>query len=481
MEDRKKSQDKAPKKGDSPSSQQYPKPHHPPPTHPQFGDEVDAGIGAGVGLHVAEGLTGKDLDVDVALGISPADEGPVDTKDDFGGLVDDDQLLANQQRWSIRFTLRSHYDSIRAMQFHPLQPVLITASEDGTAKLWDLNAAGSGTGTIKGEGVSKSQIPQPTTGIVDVEPIYTFRGHKGPILAMDMSPTGDMCYTSGFDGSICCWVVPSTAIEIYQNYDPTVLQERLLGHTDAVWAVTYHSSTNRLISASADGTIRLWEPGVGEGMGQSLLRTFTPPAPNSRPRSIDIVSTETQQLLTAYSKANCGILDLETGQNVLTFDFQEGEDGGVGEINKILSHPTMPVTVMAGEDRKIRYFDNNTGKLIHGTVAHVESIGTLAIDPNGLYLLSGSHDGSLRLWNMEKRICLQEIAAHRKKYDMSVMAVAFHPSRPLIGSAGADSLAKVFATSKPSPPFSSPTSSVTSTTSPTSTTTTSYVKSSIAE
>lgn len=82
----------------------------------------------------------------------------------------------------------------------------------------------------------------------------------------------------------------------------------------------------------------------------------------------------------------------------------------------------MPVTVMAGEDRKIRYFDNNTGwlfftskiskfigKLIHGTFAHVESISTLAIDPNGLYLLSGSHDGSLRLWNMEKRICLQVV------------------------------------------------------------------------
>jgi striatin 1/3/4 len=45
---------------------------------------------------------------------------------------------------------------------------------------------------------------------------------------------------------------------------------------------------------------------------------------------------------------------------------------------------------------------------------------------------------------MEKRVCLQEIAAHRKKFDMSVMAVAFHPSRPLIGSAGADALAKVF-------------------------------------
>jgi striatin 1/3/4 len=397
----------------------------------------------------------QNMDVDSALGLSP-DDGPIDTKDDFVDQADDDQLLVNQQRWNIRFTLRSHYDSIRAMQFHPIEPVLITASEDGTAKLWNLNGCHSG-GTIKTNscdgmpGLSKAQT---AAGIVDVEPIYTFRGHKGAILAMDMSPTGEMCYTGGFDGSICCWLVPSTTIDIYQNYDSTVLQERLLGHTDCVWAVAFHSSSSRLISASADGTIRLWEPGAEEGMGQSLLQTFMPPQPNYRPRSIDVVSTEPQQLLTAYSKAKCSILDLETGQNVLSFDFHEDGDS-IGEINKILSHPTMPVTVMAGEDRKIRYFDNNTGKLVHGTVAHVESISTLAIDPNGLYLLSGSHDGSLRLWNMEKRICLQEIAAHRKKYDMAVMAVAFHPSRPLIASAGADSLAKVFATSRPSPPFSS--------------------------
>lgn len=53
-----------------------------------------------------------------------------------------------------------------------------------------------------------------------------------------------------------------------------------------------------------------------------------------------------------------------------------------------------------------------SGKMIHGTVAHVEAISCLAIDPNGLYLLSGSHDGSLRLWNMEKRICLQVLILH---------------------------------------------------------------------
>ena len=37
----------------------------------------------------------------------------------------------------------------------------------------------------------------------------------------------------------------------------------------------------------------------------------------------------------------------------------------------------------------------------------MEAISTLAIDPNGLYLMSGSHDGSLRIWNMEQKKCLQ--------------------------------------------------------------------------
>ena len=31
---------------------------------------------------------------------------------------------------------------------------------------------------------------------------------------------------------------------------------------------------------------------------------------------------------------------------------------------------------------------------------------------------------------------------------MSVLSVAFHPSRPLIGSAGADSLAKIFSSQR---------------------------------
>ena len=45
---------------------------------------------------------------------------------------------------------------------------------------------------------------------------------------------------------------------------------------------------------------------------------------------------------------------------------------------------------------------------------------------------------------MDNKTCIQEITAHRSKFDESVFDVAFHPSQPYIASGGADALAKVF-------------------------------------
>lgn len=58
--------------------------------------------------------------------------------------------------------------------------------------------------------------------------------------------------------------------------------------------------------------------------------------------------------------------------------------------------------------------------------------------------MATGHDCSVRLWSLESRTCVQEFTAHRRKLDESVLAVAVHPSRGYIGSAGADALAKVF-------------------------------------
>jgi len=329
---------------------------------------------------------------------------------------------AFRKTWSAKYTLRSHFDGVRALGFHPTEPVLITASEDQTLKLWNL----------------QKTVPAKKSAALDVEPVYTFRAHTGAVLSLTIASNGDLCFSGGIDSTIRVWNLPSSSVDPYDCFDPSVLAATLRGHTDAVWSLAYNTSRQQLLSASSDGTVKLWSP---SSKTQPLLRSFE--REGAMPTSVDWVKDDHSHMVAAYNNADCVIYDIETGNPVIKLDtMQDGSD--VGLITKVVSHPTLPLTITAHEDRHIRFFDNSTGKQTHVMVAHLDAVTSLAVDTNGLYLISGSHDSSVRLWNLETKTCIQEITAHRKKFDESIFDVAFHPSRPYIASAGADALAKVF-------------------------------------
>lgn len=255
-----------------------------------------------------------------------------------------------------------------------------------------------------------------------------------------MSTTGEQCYSGGLDGVINCWNLPNSNIDPYDSYDSQVLKGAYDGHTDAVWGLSVNHTKGHLISCSADGTVKLWSPQTKV----PLLNTYTSEE-EGIPSSVDFVRDEVDRIVVAYNSAHCIIYDTETGKPIVKLEAQQEMSGNIGKyINKVVSHPTLPITITAHEDRHIRFWDNTSGSLVHSMVAHLDAVTSLAIDSHGLYLLSGSQDCSIRLWNLDNKTCVQEITAHRKKFDESILDVAFHPSRPYIASAGADGLAKVF-------------------------------------
>nr|XP_023651958.1 striatin-like [Paramormyrops kingsleyae] len=330
---------------------------------------------------------------------------------------------ALRKTWNPKFTLRSHFDAIRGLAFHPAEPVLVTASEDHTLKMWNL----------------QKTAPAKKSTALDVEPIYTFRAHRGSVLCVVMSTSGDQCFSGGVDGTIQSWNTPNPNIDPYDSYEPNVLRGALCGHTDAVWGLVYSSAHQRLLSCSADGTVRLWDAGDTS----PALAVFNENGELGIPSSVDLVCSEPAYMVTSFNSGRTGLFNMETRQLVLSLE-SVGEPGTPSQINKVLSHPTLPISITAQEDRHIKFFDNNTGKLIHSMVAHLDAVTSLAVDPNGLYLMSGSHDCSIRLWNLESKTCIQEFTAHRKKFEESIHDVAFHPTKCYIASAGADALAKVF-------------------------------------
>uniref|UniRef100_W5KL89 Striatin, calmodulin binding protein 3 n=1 Tax=Astyanax mexicanus TaxID=7994 RepID=W5KL89_ASTMX len=332
---------------------------------------------------------------------------------------------AFRKTWNAKYTLRSHFDGVRALAFHPVEPVLVTVSEDHTLKLWNL----------------QKTVPAKKSASFDVEPIYTFRAHVGPVLSLAVTASGEQCFSGGIDSTIQWWNIPSSNVDPYDTYDPSVLAGSLLGHTDAVWGLAYSGIKNRLLSCSADGTVKLWDP--QEKM--PCLCTFNSEREHGIPTAVDFNGCDPAYMVASFNTGSAVIYDLETSQSVVEFSAQKDSSLPAGNhINKVVSHPTLPVTITAHEDRHIKFFDNKSGKVIHAMVAHLDAVTSLAVDPNGIYLMSGSHDCSIRLWNLDSKTCVQEVTAHRKKSDESIYDVAFHPSKAYIGSAGADALAKVF-------------------------------------
>ncbi|XP_063146082.1 striatin-3 isoform X2 [Candoia aspera] len=332
---------------------------------------------------------------------------------------------AFRKTWNPKYTLRSHFDGVRALAFHPLEPVLVTASEDHTLKLWNL----------------QKTVPAKKSASLDVEPIYTFRAHIGPVLSLAISSNGEQCFSGGIDATIQWWNMPSPNVDPYDTYEPNVLAGTLIAHTDAVWDLAYSGIKNHLLSCSADGSVRLWNPPEKV----TCICTYNGNREYGIPTSVDFIGCDPAHMVTSFSTGNTVIYDLETSQSLVMLSSQT--DSGLqssNHINRVVSHPTLPVTITAHEDRHIKFFDNKTGKMIHSMVAHLDAVTSLAVDPNGIYLMSGSHDCSIRLWNLDSKTCVQEITAHRKKLDESIYDVAFHPSKAYIASAGADALAKVF-------------------------------------
>ena len=82
------------------------------------------------------------------------------------------------------------------------------------------------------------------------------------------------------------------------------------------------------------------------------------------------------------------LYDSSNKQKIVKLTLQDGTP--VGAISRVVTHPTLPLSITGHEDRHIRFFDNRTGKQTHSMVAHLDAVTSLAIDGHGLYLISGS-------------------------------------------------------------------------------------------
>jgi WD40 repeat protein len=121
-----------------------------------------------------------------------------------------------------------HTQQVRQAKFSPDGKTVVTVSDDGTGKLWDVR-----TGKL----------------------LYTLLGHQKRINSVAFSPDGSLILTASFDKTAKLW----------DARNGNLLHD-LKGHSDALTDAEFSPDGKTILTASYDFTVRVWNTASGEAL-----------------------------------------------------------------------------------------------------------------------------------------------------------------------------------------------------------------------
>lgn len=285
-----------------------------------------------------------------------------------------------------RAVLRGHARGISDISWSPDSELLASAGDDGVAMLWrPLHVRARARTDAQGD-----------------EPVRTLHGHSNYVFAVVFGPTGGLLATGSFDESIRVWDARAA--------DGRCLRT-IAAHADPVTGLSFGPDGSLLASSSYDGLMyaaaraltarrRVWDTATGR-----CLKTIVDddnPAVYARARRADLRS---------------GVRFSVNGKYLLA--------------------PTL--------DSTIRLWSVHTGRCVKSYTGHVNvkycivpsfvSVGAAggadARSGADVHIVSGSEDGRVLAWNLNSRARILD----EKVHETAVMAVAVHPTRPLLATA----------------------------------------------
>lgn len=323
-----------------------------------------------------------------------------------------------------------HTGPINHAQLSPDDTRLVTASDDGTAFVWDLATGekltpplrhgesvlwatfspdGRAVATGGGDGVAR--IWDAATG----EPLTPPLVHGSNVVEVAFSPDGRLLATAAWDNTARLFDVRTSQIV----GEPMV-------HSNRVKCVAFSPDGGLLAAAGESGEVSLWHTGSGQRARPSL------PHPDDVRRLR--FTPDGQLLLTACGDGVARLWRVDSGE-LAAPPMRSGDGGPIWWI--AFSPDGRRLATAGGQfgtSGEVRVWDAATGLPISPALRFIMPVRGAAFSPDGRWLATGCLDATARLWESES----SKPVAVPLRHQLAVWTVAFTADGQRLLTSGRD-------------------------------------------
>ncbi|KAG9508421.1 WD repeat-containing protein 48-like protein, partial [Fragariocoptes setiger] len=200
-------------------------------------------------------------------------------------------------------------------------------------------------------------------------------------------------------------------------------------HTDWVNDIILCRNGQNLISVSSDTTIKVWN--AHSGFCLSTLRSHR-----------DYVKCLAYAQDKEYVASACfegviylwDVMTLTSLTSVKSTVTTKTLEGCKNSIYSLATNPAGTLVASGSTEKVIRLWDPRTRQKLLKLRGHSDNVRTLLLSPDGTQLVSGSSDGTVRLWSIGQQRCIATLRCHEE----GVWSVSCNSSFDTIYSGGKD-------------------------------------------
>jgi eukaryotic-like serine/threonine-protein kinase len=290
-------------------------------------------------------------------------------------------------------TTLKHRDILYQAAFSPDGQRVVTASKDGTARVWDAR-----------------------TG----QPVSPPLQHRDLVVSAGFSPDGRRVATASFDFTAQVWDSATG-----QRLAPP------LKHTGPVTEAAFSPDGKWVVTASSDTTAQVWDAASGKPWGAPLR--------HGRSVSGAAFSPDGRWIVTSSADDTARVWDAATSQPVSPTLPHTTPFLRYSNVRACFS-PDGRRVATAGLDHAARVWDPASGRPLSPILKHVGAVLDVAFSADGQRLVTASEDDATRLWESVSGRLLSTPLEHGGQ----VWQATFFPDGRRVATASSDQTARVW-------------------------------------